>query len=231
MLDVETLKQAAPKGLQSRITPALVRRIDQAITDPEMKDALEDNILGYMSAIRNSRVKIEDYVNAVKYVTFKTMGDDNLTAWTKVFPERYQRLLQAGATSKQIHSHSSMYARAKILVPIFEQAMIPTHLFNADVFQEAINTQASIMRDPDVSPMVRTTAANSLIVNLKPPEASKVEIDVNVNEGDAIRELRNITRAYAQETVQRIESGSMSAGDAARQVVVQPMKEVQEVGS
>ena len=92
--------------------------------------------------------------------------------------------------------------------------MVPTHVLNADVFQKAINVQADLMLNAK-SEKVRTDAANSLLNHLKRPEASKIELNVGLQEGGVISELREITSKLAAKQRQLIEGGSYSAQEIA----------------
>lgn len=221
MLDVVTLQGALPAKMKGRITQGVVDNINGALGDPETAEVLKENILGYISVIQTGRIKVEDYVNAVKYVTFKLMGDANIAAWCKVFPQRYARLKANGVPDKDIHAHVSIYNKNKVVNEIYDRAQIPTHLLNADVFQKAINVQAALMSDPDVSPKVRSEAANSLLTHLKRPEAQKVELDIGVKDDSMLKELKDITLGLAQQQRSLIETGAYSPKEIAHQKIIE----------
>ncbi len=92
---------------------------------------------------------------------------------------------------------------------ILERTLVPVHILNMDIHQEAINTQAELMRTAK-SDTVRQKAAECLIMQLKAPEVAKVEIDVNYS-NDSIDELRETTRALAQQQLKLIKSGAVTA--------------------
>ena len=97
---------------------------------------------------------------------------------------------------------SSSLADNKIVNQVMEQALIHTHILNADKFQAAVNTQASLMTDPTVSHKVRSDAANSLMTHLKQPETTKLKVEIGTKEDDSLKELREAVTelAIAQKT-------------------------------
>jgi hypothetical protein len=99
-----------------------------------------------------------------------------------------------------------------------EQTLVPVHILNMDLHQEAINMQADLMRNAR-SETVRQKAAECLIVQLKAPETAKVEVDVNLNDG-LVQDLRDTTRALAQQQLKMIKAGHMSAQEAAHSEII-----------
>lgn len=186
--------------------------------DSEMRRVFKENVLTYTSVLTEGRFSLAGYINAIKFVSLKLMGDSSTVAYSKVFPDRYQALVDKGTSSKNISSFADNYSKNQMVVKIFERTLIPTHILNAGLYQEAINTQADLMRNAR-SETVRQKAAESLIVNLKAPEVAKVEIDVNYN-NDVIEDLRATTRALAQQQRNLIEKGQANAQDIAHSDII-----------
>jgi len=82
--------------------------------------------------------------------------------------------------------------------------------------------QAELMRDAR-SETVRQKAAECLIMQLKAPEAAKVEIDVSYS-NDSINELRETTRALAQQQMKLIQSGAVTAEAMAHSDIIAKKK-------
>jgi hypothetical protein len=93
-------------------------------------------------------------------------------------------------------------------------------VLNADLYQKALNVQASLMNDPDVSPKVRTDAANSLLTHLKAPEAIKIELDIGIKENSAIEELRAATLALAAQQRESIIRGAATVEGVAHSRII-----------
>lgn len=206
-MTVEQLKQALPKQLQTAATQELADKINGVANDPEIARYVRDNFVSYTKVLSEGRFKTEDYLNAITYVTFKLMGYSNKDAYAKTFEERYLKLIGDGRSDKEISAYVAGYHKNKLVNQILEQAVIPSWLVNHDVFQKAINTQLALMIDVDVSPKVRSDAANSLLTHLKPPETKKFELDVSVKAAGGIAELSDTLARLANAQLQQIQAG------------------------
>jgi len=214
-ITVDALKAVMPKTKKHHITDGLVSELNQLCTEPEHRDAFRENLLSYTSVLNDPHVKLPSYIHAVKYVSYKLMGNTNEESWIKTFPERYQRLMTAKKDAGFIRSTVACYNRNKIVNAVWEQSMIPTWVFNQDMHQKAINTQAELMTGAK-SETVRCNAADSLLQHLKQPEQTKVTLDINVKEDDSIRQLRDVTLELAARQRKMIKAGAMTADDMAR---------------
>lgn len=210
-LTVETLKATMPKRMKGNITESLVNKLNKLVTDPDERVYFRENLLSYTHVLQDPNVKLEAYIHAVRYVSYKLMGMTNQEAWIKTFPDRYQRILNDGKSDAHLRATVSGYNKNKIVATVYEQALIPVHVLNADVFQKAVTTQAELMTNPNVSDKVRSDAANSLMTHLKPPEARKLELDVAVAEDDSLRELRRAVTDLAVAQKEAIEVGTEDA--------------------
>lgn len=217
MLTTELLQRAMPKQISTKINDEVVAAINLSITDPHHASVIKENILSYSNVMGQGRFKLQDYVNAVKFNSYRMMGDKNVAAWAKTFPHRYQKLKVGQATEKDISAHVAIYNKNKLVNLVYEQTLTPTHILNAGVFQEAINIQAQIMKDQDVSPKVRSDAANSLLTHLKRPEAQKVELDIGIKDNTMLDELKQVTLSLATQAVKNIEAGVSTPLEIAHQ--------------
>ena len=185
-LTIEQFKEALPDGMQKNVNHLVMMQINNTLENPEEWDAYKENLLSYTSVLRMGKFKMEQYVNAVRYVGFKVMEYTNKDAYRKTFPEKYANFKATGVSDKDISSYTAAYNKSKLVCLIFGQTLIPTHILNAPMFQKAINVQAGIMMDETVSPKVRSDAANSLMTHLKAPEVRKVELDIGPVAGNII---------------------------------------------
>jgi hypothetical protein len=215
-LTVDELKEALPAQVRKTINQELVDIVTSTINEPEFYQAYRDNLVSYGSIIQDGRFKVADYLHAVKYVSYKLMGSTNFDAYIKTFPDRYAKHVSSGIPLGHIQSYVSMYNKNKLVNLVFAQSIIPTHVLNQDMYQKALNTQFDLMNDINVSPKVRSDAANSLMVQLRPPEVSKVQLDVQHKvEGSAIGDLKDaMTQLIAQQR-SAIQAGVLNAKDVA----------------
>lgn len=193
--------------MKKSINQELLDQINNTLEHPETLAILRENMLSYTHVIQDGRFKLDSYINAVKYCSFKFMGDTNRKAYIRTFPDKYAQFLADGVPEKDIASYYTAYNKSKLVMLIMEQAMIPTHLLNNHLYQDALNIQANIMNDPDVSAKVRCDAANSLMTNLKPPENRKTEINLGVEQSSIIEDYQQAMVLMVKKQKELIEAG------------------------
>ncbi len=220
LLTLDQVQRALPANLKNSATQQLVDNLNNIAADPILAEQLRENFISYTSVLREGRFKTEDYLNAVMYVSFKLMGDSNQDAYFKTFPQRYQALVARGTPSKDIAAYVSAYNKGKLVNLILEQSLVPTHVLNAHIFQQAINTQVELMTDPDVSAKVRSDAANSLLTHLKKPEA-KAELNINVGEQSGMNELRATLERLALQQQALISGGQATVVEIAHDTIIE----------
>jgi hypothetical protein len=214
-LTVAELQTAMPTQIKGKITEDLVIKLNAINMDEEFREHYKENLISYTSVMKDGKFTIDQYLNAVRYVSYKLMGDTNIKAYMRTFTAKYSAFKAKGVKDKDIASYVTAYNKSKLVNLILEQTLIPTYVFNASVLQDAINTQASIMSDAGASFKVRSDAANSLMTHLKPPENKKLELEVTHKESSMVDELRTATMEHANILKQSITAGAMSVKDAA----------------
>ena len=227
-LTKEMLVGAVPdKRFRKHVTDDVVAIINSE-TDSELRRVFRDNALTYSSVLSTGKYSLAAYVNAVKFISLRLMGDKASTAYSKVFPDRFQNLIDKGASASYIASFADNYSKTGLITKIMERTMVPTHILNAGVYQEAINVQAELMHTAK-SELVRQKAAESLISNLAAPAAAKVEIDIGYSH-DIVEDLRATTKALAQQQLKMILNGQSSAKDVAHsEIIAKPVETTYEV--
>lgn len=218
-LTIEQFKQVLPTQVKKTITQELVDSINKIIIDPEFRETYRDNLLSYTSVMANGKFKINNYVDAVRYVSFKLQGDTNIMAYTKTFPDKYQRFVKQGVASKDIASYITAYNKSKLVGLIFEQTLTPVYVLNQDKAQEAINVLAELMRGAQ-SEKVRSDSADKLLVHLKMPEVNKIELDIGIKEDGSIAALRETTLELVRQQKNMIQAGAMNAKEVAESSLI-----------
>lgn len=213
-LTADMFRQALPDKVKKSVNQELIDSINKTLSDPDEFEAYRDNLLSYTRVMSDGRFKVQEYVNAVRYVSHKLMGATNIEAYTKTFPDKYQRFVAQGVAAKDIASYVTAYNKSKLVNLIFEQTIIPSYVLNQDLYQKALNVQAELMLTAN-SEKVRTDAANSLLTHLKMPEKTKVELDINVKQDSTIGALRAATMELAAAQRLAVASGSSNAQEVA----------------
>ena len=126
-LTIEEVKSTVPVKVQSAITQSLVDSLNNLSSDsPEVVENVRENFITYIDVLSEGKYKVTDYLNAIKYVSFKLMGKTNRDAYRFTFPDRFKRMKADGIESKDIDSMISAYNRNKLVNKIYEKTIIPS---------------------------------------------------------------------------------------------------------
>lgn len=221
-LTAEEFAIVLPKRFHKDLSQELMDHVNMSLNSDPAEESYRDNLLEYCGVLAQGKFKITGYINAVKFVSFRMLGNTKKDAYIKTFPGRYSRYVAKGHSEREIASIAHGYSNSKIVVLILAQAMTPVHVINAGLFQRAINTQAMIMNAPDASYKVRSDAANYLMNTLKPPETAKIELDMKVSEDESLTELRAATVEFARQARDAIVAGQASPKSIAESTIRKP---------
>jgi hypothetical protein len=219
MLTLAQVAHALPVNLKKAATQALVDQLNTIESDPEIAEVMRENFLSYSKVLMEGRFKTEDYLNAVKFVSFKLMGMSNQDAYCRTFPDRHAALVARGAEPQEVSAYVSMYAKGKLVNLILEQSLVPTWVLNQDIYQKAINTLAHEMTTAR-SEMVRVTAANSILQHLAKPKEAGPLLNLNIQENSGVNELKDMLSKLAVQQQQLIQGG-VSTKEIAAQAIVE----------
>lgn len=204
----QEFKRCLPAALKGSMDDSVREQFNKCLEDPYTRDIMGQNLIGYTSVLQQGKFKLSSYISAVRYCTYKSMGDTNIMAYKKTFPERFTEFEDKDLPMNQINSYVTAYNKSKLVSLVYQALAIPTSILNQDVFQEAINVQRSLMLDPKVSPMVRCQSAKALMDCLKPEEVKQMELSVSVKESDTVEELRKTTNELAKAQLKALQNGA-----------------------
>ena len=179
-LELGTIKALLPKGTRAMVTEELVDKLERFNEDPLLIDSFKENFLTYINVMKSGKYKIDDYLYAVKFVSHKLLGDTDINSYAKTFPERYQRLVNEGVSREAMGAYVTAYRKNKLVIQIMEQTLVPSHVLNAPLYQEALNVQVELMLNSR-SDMVRMKAAESVLEHTRQPETSRLDIRVGLD--------------------------------------------------
>lgn len=219
LITIDQFTKVLPKGIGQKLTVGMVNTINGVLTDPGIRDNFRDNLLGFASIMQDGKYKLQSYIDAVKYVSYKLLGSTNIEAYVKTHPTRYQRLIGDKVDNKVISSYVAAYNKTKLVQKIFEQTLVATHVFNADIHQKAVNHLANLMITAN-SEKVQADAANSLLQHLKAPEVIKLDVAVGVKQDKSIDMLREATLALAAQQRDLIKAGVMNTKEVAHSNII-----------
>ncbi len=215
-LTVEEFRQVLPDKMKKSISQALIDQINNTLANPEEFESYRNNLVGYTSVMRDGKFKIEQYLDAVRYVSFKLLGATNIEAFMKAFPDKYNGWVSSGISAKDISSYVAAYNKGKLVNLIFEQTLVPVHVLNMDMYQRALNEQM-VLGLTAKSEKVRSDALNSVMTQLKPPEVKKIELDIGVKEDQTLNVLKDSMMQLVASQRMALQSGVMNAQEVAHQ--------------
>ncbi len=199
------------------ITDKLVETINMIILDePEVGHLVKENFLTYGKVLQSGKYSMDAYLNAIKFVSYKLMNMTNAEAYMHTYPSRYERLekryigvegLSQEEFEKKVSSYVYAVAKSQLVVSILSQVQIPTKLLNMGLLQEAINTEATLMRSAR-SEIVREKAANTLIQYLGQEEENQIQIDVGYKKDDIIEQYELAMKNMVEEQLVQINAGA-----------------------
>lgn len=208
-LTLDNVKRAVPAKLKDSIEQSFVDKLNNLANDPIVADQIRNNFISYAHVINDGKFSIEEYLSAVKYVSFKLMNLTNVDSYARTFPQRYAGLLAKGTSQKDIASYVSAYNRGKLVNLILEQTLVPSWVLNQDIYQKAINTQAELMNNAK-SERVKCMAADSILKALAKPEAAGPLVNIDMKESSGINELKQALVELAANQKKSIEKGILT---------------------
>lgn len=219
VMTVEQVKEALPPQFRKSVNDELVQQINTMLSDPDMYEYYRDNLISYTSVLNEGKFKVADYISAVKYCSFRIMGHSQIESYRKTFPDKYQKFVDRGILPKDIASYVTAYNKGKMVTGIMAQSQVPFHVLNQDLRQKALNKAAELMMSAN-SEKVQIEAANTVLTHTKPPETTKVELDIGVGESSAIATLREQTLALAAQQQQMVQAGIQNMRTVAESRIV-----------
>jgi len=218
-LTLDQFKQALPAHVKKNVNQAIIDNVNTLISEPEMREAYRDNLISYAHVLKNGKFKLSNYLDAVRYVSYKLMGNTNIDSYSKAFPEKITKFEKQGVASKDIASYVTAFNKSKLVNLILEQTLVPSWVLNQDLYQKALNTQADLMLSAR-SEKVRSDAANSLLTHLKQPETQKIELDIGMKEDSSINALRASTMELVAQQKMMLKAGAMHAQEVAHSKLI-----------
>ena len=222
---LESIKKLMPKAQRTLITEDFVNRLEASMKDSIIAEEFKDNFITYLNVLSKGKYKMEDYISAVKYVSFKLLGYSNIDAYAATFPERYERLVKEG---QQIDAFVSMYNKNKLVIQIYEQTIVPSYILNAPLHQEALNTLTDMIRDEDVRGMTKVKACEAILAYTKQPEIIKGELTIGIEQSDTINDLREVTEQLAKTYREALANGTKTLKQVAESRIIDITVEEEE---
>lgn len=203
---IDDVRNSVPKNLRASITPDIVKKLNEAATDDLIRQNIQENFYTYANLLSEGKFKIEDYVNAITYVTYRIMDYGVSESWAMTFPQRHQRLVAQGKSAKDISAHASSYNKGKLVNLIMEQSLIPFWILNQGNRQKALNKQLQLMATAS-SEMVQMQAADSILRHTEKPKDMAPLVNIDMTESKGMQEMFELMNDLAQKQREAIKAG------------------------
>ncbi len=237
MMNIEELKRVIPKHTRKLITQNVVDVFNGLEGDhgEDFAEHYKQNFIGMSSIMKGGTYNTKDYMNAVKFSSFRLLQNTDIDSYMLTFPDRYQRLMtnhadhgdEAAIRSDKISPYVAAYKRNDLVVKVTEQALVPSRILNAPMFQQALNIQMEIAMTSH-NDKTRSEAADSVMKYTMSPETQKIELEVGLRGQDEIASLRSEMHRLASQQQITIESGTNSSLQIAESTLLHDIIEVEE---
>lgn len=221
-INVDMLKKIAPRSVVPHIDQQYADDINNLINDPDTAEYVRDNMISAQEIARSGKYTFEQYINACKYATWKSMGETNIGAFIKTFPDKYQDWLAQGKSDKEISRYVSGFNKTQCVAEVIKKVSISFYVQNIDIRQKALMVQAELMVSA-TSEKVRSDAANSVLTHTKPDDEGKgLEVNINLNEESGMmHDLKNTMRQLAEQQQAIIAAGGATAQQVAHSRIIE----------
>ena len=219
MLTREDLVEALPPRMRKTLNDAAYNAVVDALSDKDEFERFKENFISYTIVLQEGKYTTQQYIDAIKYVSFKNMGYTNVDAFRRTFPEKIKRYKAEGKSDAEVHNFVSGFNRSKLVTAVIERTVIPLHVLNQEYAQKAITRLVRVMAESN-NDLAVVKAADSLLNHLKPPVETKVTLDIGVQETSAIQDLKEETKRLASLQKEMIDNGTFTARQVAEMRVV-----------
>ena len=226
-MEIEAVKRLVPKNQRGMITPEFCEKVEKSVNDPVLAEQIKNNFISYLNVLSTGKFSMDEYLNAVKYVSFKLLNYTNRDAYAATFPDRWERMVKEGVEEKRMDAYVAMYNKSKLVVAIYEQTIVPTYVLNAPLHQEALNVLAKMIKDPSVRGMAKVKACEAILTHTKQPEIVKGELTIGLQENETIAELREVTEQLANTFRASIGKGKTLQDVAEAQIIDVKVEEIE----
>ena len=207
MFTYAQLQDLIPKKQRNVISEDLVTQINEIAKDEAVGSEFKENMITYSTVLSKGKYSLEEYSKASHFVTLLLLQHKDIDAYITVFPERYMRLLAKGLSRSDMSSYSTNYKQTKLVSQILEQTMVPTHVLNAPMYQEALNHSRYLMLNAR-SETVQQKAAETIMTQLKAPEAAKLEVDISLNHNTVVQDNESFMMELAEKKLELMALGA-----------------------
>ena len=218
----ELVKSLMPKAVPMSVVKEVVDHIHSIEENTGIPQELfEDQFMSYTHLIGQG-MPIDKLINAIKFVTFIQAGNTQGEAYALVFPDKVADMKK---DNRDWSSFATMYAKTKAVTSIMKTAILSPYITYKPWEAKVMQKLAHLMdgrgaKETDyVSPTVQLNAALGFLAYIKPPDESKLTLNIGMSE-DAKAVQQNLADQIAE--MSRLQRERFQAGES--------LKDIQKVG-
>jgi len=206
--------------------------INEAETNELVVDEFRENFLTYSKVLNEGKFTLKQYVNAVKFTTYKMLDYNDSEAFILTFPEKYDRLKVDYAHDDEkfrrlISSYANRFKSSKLVVQIMQQTIVPSYIYNAPLFQEALLEATKIMKHSK-SDIARVNAIAQILNHTKAPEEQNVNLNIGLKDNETVSDLRDMVEELSDKQREMMKQGVSPAEIAQMKILPAKYEEVEE---
>ena len=218
-----------PENFHKRGVPDKVMDdINAMLAEGETGEVFKENLMSHNHILKEGKFSLEQYVNAVKYISFRLLNNSQRRSYELTFPDKVTQWLAEGMDEKAISAYVHAFNNTKLVMRLYDVTLVPFHLLNQPYRQEALLVEVDLMRNAG-SEMVRHKAAESVLNILTPPENLQTELQLKAAESKENSQLKDALADLAKAQKELIEKGG-SLKEVAESTIVNGEYEEVESG-
>lgn len=196
VLSEEQFKEALPKGFKRGVPAEVLDDINNMLAKGEEGRIFKEHLIDHTHLLMEGKFSLDQYVSAVKFVSYRIMNHTQRRAYEMTFPEKMADWMSRGVPENTISSYVASYNKSKLVVMVTEATLVPFHVLNQGYRQEALLKEVKLMRgqasgNAKVGAMVQHLAAAKILDILEPPEKTQTELDMKVKESESTVALQS----------------------------------------
>ena len=161
-----------------------------------------DDLISYTKVLEGGKFSVDQYINAVRFVSYQMMGYNNTESYLKVFPEKLGTL--------HTDKYAAKYNKSKLVTELHKLVVVPEYLTHMHLRNQALKVQTDLMLSAK-SEMVKHLASKTILEMTKPPEENYMQVDVNVKKDDSIEAIEQALYQTATKLVKGIQDKQVTA--------------------
>ncbi len=187
----------------------LLNMIEAIEEEDNAEGTFVDMVVDNENVLSDGRYKTEDYVNACRFVAHYLNTERVQESYDKTFPDKYLDRIARGISPKTFTTAASQYLKGKLVQRVLAQSQVSLNIFHTRKKHMAVEKLYELM-NTSKSERIQMDSADKLLLHLKDPEESKIELNITDNRGDYTNDLENQMKLLAARQLDLLKAGGIN---------------------